>query len=127
MLESARKGLWEASPEQIAGLAGLHTDLIREFAPSCSGFVCDNPSLQDFIASALPEASAGEYRGAIRKIREVPSDNASEGTVLRKDRLQDGTVKKTAVPGNMAVAVLVTVLLIGGSLLIHRRRKSGGI
>ena len=127
MLESARKGLWEASPEQIAGLAGLHTDLIREFAPSCSGFVCDNPSLQDFIASALPEASAGEYRGAIRKIREVPSDNASEGTVLRKDRLRDGTVKKTAVPGNMAVAVLVTVLLIGGSLLIHRRRKSGGI
>ena len=102
MLESVRKGLWEASPEQVADIAELHTGLIEEFAPSCSGFVCDNPALQDYIASALPEASASEYRGAIRQIRET-------------------------LVSNIAVAVLIVALFIGGGLLIRRRRKSSGI
>ena len=127
MLESARKGLWEATPEQIAGLAELHTGLIKEFAPSCSGFVCDNPSLQDYIASALPEASAGEYRGAIRQIREVSAGEAPDGMVLKKDRLQSETEKKTTLVSNIAVAVLIVALFVMGGLLIRRRRKSGGI
>lgn len=127
MLESARKGLWEASPEQVADIAKLHTGLIEEFAPSCSGFVCDNPALQDYIASALPEASASEYRGAIRQIREASVSDASDGMVLRKDRLQGETEKETTLVSNIAVAVLIVALFIGGGLLIRRRRKSSGI
>ena len=127
MLEAARKGLWEASPDQITGLSELHTGLIKEFAPSCSGFVCDNLSLQDYIASSLPEGSAGEYRGAIRQIREVSAGDASSGMVLRKDRLHSETDKKTALVSNMAVAVLIVVIFIGGGLLIRRRRRNTGI
>lgn len=127
MLESVRKGLWEASPEQVADIAELHTGLIEEFAPSCSGFVCDNPALQDYIASALPEASASEYRGAIRQIREASVSDASDGMVLRKDRLQGETEKETTLVSNIAVAVLIVALFIGGGLLIRRRRKSSGI
>ena len=127
MLEAARKGLWEASPDQITGLSELHTGLIKEFAPSCSGFVCDNLSLQDYIASSLPEGSAGEYRGAIRQIREVSAGDASSGMVLRKDRLRSDTDKKTALVSNMAVAVLIVVIFIGGGLLIRRRRRNTGI
>ncbi len=127
MLESVRKGLWEASPEQVADIAELHTGLIEEFAPSCSGFVCDNPALQDYIASALPEASASEYRGAIRQIREASVSDASDGMVLKKDRLQGETEKETTLVSNIAVAVLIVALFIGGGLLIRRRRKSSGI
>lgn len=127
MLESVRKGLWEASPEQVADIAELHTGLIEEFAPSCSGFVCDNPALQDYIASALPEASASEYRGAIRQIREASISDASDGMVLKKDRLQGETEKETTLVSNIAVAVLIVALFIGGGLLIRRRRKSSGI
>ena len=127
MLESVRKGLWEASPEQVADIAELHTGLIEEFAPSCSGFVCDNPALQDYIASALPEASASEYRGAIRQIREASVSDASDGMVLKKDRLQSETEKETTLVSNIAVAVLIVALFIGGGLLIRRRRKSSGI
>ena len=127
MLESVRKGLWEASPEQVADIAKLHTGLIEESAPSCSGFVCDNPALQDYIASALPEASASEYRGAIRQIREASVSDASDGMVLKKDRLQGETEKETTLVSNIAVAVLIVALFIGGGLLIRRRRKSSGI
>ena len=127
MLESVRKGLWKASPEQVADIAELHTGLIEEFAPSCSGFVCDNPALQDYIASALPEASASEYRGAIRQIREASVSDASDGMVLKKDRLQSETEKETTLVSNIAVAVLIVALFIGGGLLIRRRRKSSGI
>lgn len=31
MLETARKGMWEASEQQISTLANLHTDLVKEF------------------------------------------------------------------------------------------------
>ena len=127
MLESVRKGLWDATPEQVADIAELHTGLIEEFAPSCSGFVCDNPALQDYIASALPEASVSEYRGAIRQIREASVSDASDGMVLRKDRLQSETEKETTLVSNIAVAVLIIALFIGGGLLIRRRRKSSGI
>ncbi len=127
MLESVRKGLWEASPEQISDIAELHTGLIKDFAPSCSGFVCDNPSLQDYIASVLPEAAAGEYKGAIRQIRETASGDASEGMVLRKDRLQSEPEKKTALVSNIAAAVLVVALFAVGGLMIRRRRKSDNI
>ena len=127
MLESVRKGLWEASPEQVADIAKLHTGLIEESGPSCSGFVCDNPALQDYIASALPEASATEYRGAIRQIREASVSDASDGMVLKKDRLQGETEKETTLVSNIAVAVLIVALFIGGGLLIRRRRKSSGI
>ena len=127
MLESVRKGLWEASSEQVADIAELHTGLIEESGPSCSGFVCDNPALQDYIASALPEASASEYRGAIRQIREASVSDASDGMVLKKDRLQGETEKETTLVSNIAVAVLIVALFIGGGLLIRRRRKSSGI
>ena len=127
MLESVRKGLWDATPEQVTDIAELHTGLIEEFAPSCSGFVCDNPALQDYIASALPKASASEYRGAIRQIREASVSDASDGMVLRKDRLQSETEKETTLVSNIAVAVLIIALFIGGGLLIRRRRKSSGI
>ena len=127
MLESVRKGLWEASPEQISDIAELHTGLIKDFAPSCSGFVCDNPSLQDYIASVLPEAAAGEYKGAIRQIRETAPGDVSEGMVLRKDRLQSEPEKKTALVSNIAAAVLIVALFAIGGLMIRRRRKSDNI
>lgn len=53
MLESARKGLWKASAEQVAELAKLHTETVNKYRPSCSGFVCDNAKLREYIASQV--------------------------------------------------------------------------
>ena len=49
MMETARKGMWDASAEQLAEIAKLHTEIVNEYKPSCSGFVCDNPKLLSLI------------------------------------------------------------------------------
>ena len=51
MMETIRKGMWQASGQQIADIAKLHTDLVNKYKPSCSGFVCDNAKLRQFIVS----------------------------------------------------------------------------
>ena len=124
MLESARKGLWNASDAQISSLAGTHADLVERFAPSCSGLVCDNPQLQDFISSNIGQESADEYKASIKDIREVRS-GISDGTVLEKETVRPDPESRTAVIGNALIAVLVIALFIVGGLLIRRRRKSG--
>ena len=53
VMETARKGYWKASPEQLSNIAKLHTDLVRQFGPSGSGFTGDNTKLQQFIASQV--------------------------------------------------------------------------
>ena len=45
MMETARKGYWKASPEQLSNIAKLHTDLVRQFGPSGSGFTGDNTKI----------------------------------------------------------------------------------
>lgn len=122
MLESARKGMWKASDGQITDVAGLHVKLVEEFAPSCSGFVCDNSALQDFIASAVDERQAAGYRNSVREIREANAEK-QEGTVLKKDRMHDGAEKHTALVNNVLVSVTVLVMLVAGGLIVHRRRK----
>ena len=54
MLESAGKGLWNASQEQIADISGLHSELIQEYAPS-SGEVRDGMVLRKERLHAGPE------------------------------------------------------------------------
>ena len=65
MLESARKGLWKASEEQIGQLTQLHTALVSKYRPSCSGFVCNNSQLRQFIASHTDAQTAAQYKEQI--------------------------------------------------------------
>lgn len=124
MLETVRKGYWNASPEQIAAMAGLHAELIGKYRPSCSGTVCDNAALSEFIASNMDPASASSYRGAVREIREAVADNAADGMVLRKESMGDTPEGKTAWVGNTVVILILVVLVTGGLLIRRRRRKT---
>lgn len=67
MLETVRKGMWKASEQQIAELAKLHTELVNKYRPSCSGFVCDNAKLRDFIASKTEPAMAPGIKKVYQK------------------------------------------------------------
>ncbi|MDE7122922.1 MAG: cobaltochelatase subunit CobN, partial [Alistipes sp.] len=87
MLESARKGLWKASERQIADLAALHTELVNEYRPSCSGFVCDNAALRRFIASKSDPAAAEEYGRNIDRIREAQLLADDKGMVMKREEL----------------------------------------
>ena len=121
MLETARKGMWQASDEQLAALAALHTELVDKHGPSCSGFVCDNAKLHEFIASKSTPETARNYQRQIREVREASLD-AKEGTVLKREELasSDSTV---SIVSNTVVAVLVVGIIAALVIVVRRRRK----
>lgn len=86
MLESARKGLWKASEEQVAELSKLHTEIVNNYRPSCSGFVCDNAKLRDYIASKADTPTAAQYKENISKIREAKASGNDKGVVMKKKK-----------------------------------------
>lgn len=123
MLETVRKGLWKASERQVADLARLHTELVNKYRPSCSGFVCDNVKLRDFISSKSEPSVAAQYKESIAEIREA-AVRKDKGVVMKKEELHpqaDGQKTRVAAPW---IAAAVVVALAGLALLVRRRRKN---
>ena len=123
MMETARKGMWKASEQQLADIAQLHTQLIAKYKPSCSGFVCDNAKLRDFIASKTDAASAVSYRKDITAIREQMVEGTDKGMVMKKEQVNAQTDETTNVLSNTVVVCVVLVLVVALILLVRRRHK----
>ena len=117
MLETARKGYWKASEEQLRELARLHAELLRDHEAGCSGFVCDNAKLREFIASKLTSSLAKEYRKAIGKAREVQLDTDKQSVVLKKEETEKQRKKQAGQESdesenNYALWIVAAVLLL---------------
>ena len=74
MLETVRKGMWKATPQQVADIAKLHVDLVKKYKPSGSAFVTDNAKLRNFIASKVEAKQGKEYQQQIDKIRNAAAN-----------------------------------------------------
>ena len=57
MMETARKGMWKASEQQLKDIAALHTELVNGYAPACSRLFATMP---DCVTSLLPELNPGQ-------------------------------------------------------------------
>lgn len=123
MLETARKGMWKANEEQLSELAKLHTDLVQKYKPACSGFVCDNMKLRDFIASKTTPEAAKAYQQQIKEVREVVMDQ-KDGMVMKKEELRQETQRNTNQVSVPWIAAGVIVALIGLVILMRKRRKT---
>lgn len=124
MMETARKGMWQASAQQLSDIAKLHTDLVNKYKPSCSGFVCDNAKLQQFIAKNVDSKAAADYSQNIRNIRETSATADKQGMVMKKDQLsQDASQKRHFVSG-ILVAAGVAVALALLVAIVRKRRKN---
>ena len=119
MLEAARKGMWKADAAQVAELAKLHTDLVNKYKPSCSGFVCDNAKLRDFIASKTDAATAKAYKANIDDIRAA---KGKDGKVLKKEDLTPEAQKRSQWI-NGALMVGLIIVIFGGLLWVVRRNR----
>ena len=95
MMETIRKGMWQASGQQIADIAKLHTDLVNKYKPSCSGFVCDNAKLRQFIASKTDAQTASRYKENISQIREVAASKEQKGMVMKKEEMNTVGTEQT--------------------------------
>ncbi|MDE5612904.1 MAG: cobaltochelatase subunit CobN, partial [Odoribacter sp.] len=118
MLETVRKGMWKASEQQIAELARLHTELLNKYRPSCSGFVCDNAKLRDFIASKTDPTTAAQYKESIAKIRESAVND--KGVVMKKEELNRTPESHKTQVGAPWIGTGVVIALIGLVLLVRR-------
>lgn len=88
MLETARKGLWQASKAQLESIAKLHTELVIKHEAGCGTFTCGNQSLQRFIKKQLTETKLAEaYQQQLDSAQ--LSQSADTGVVLTKESLND--------------------------------------
>lgn len=126
MMESARKGMWKATPQQLKDIAKLHTETVNKYKPSCSGFVCNNAKLRNYIASKTDAASAKEYQQNIEQIRdaEAAKNSSDKGMVMKKETLNEDAQKTTTVVSGIVVGVIVIVAFVLLAVLIRRRRKN---
>lgn len=126
MMESARKGMWKATPQQLKDIAKLHTETVNKYKPSCSGFVCNNAKLRNYIASKTDAASAKEYQQNVEQIcdAEAAKNSSDKGMVMKKETLNEDAQKTTTVVSGIVVGVIVIVAFVLLAVLIRRRRKN---
>lgn len=126
MMETARKGMWKATPEQLADIAKLHTDLVKEFGSTGSGFAGGNTKLQDYIAQTVDPSDAQVYNRQIRAMK-TPGADASvtpAGTVLKKQEVgQIENGEKNSLNG-IIVATVVLLVFVILLLILRRKRRS---
>lgn len=122
MLETARKGMWQASAEQLQTLAELHTETVNRYKPSCSGFVCDNAKLRDFISEKVSPEAARDYAASIGEIRAEKVAGGSDGTVMKKETTSILEKATSSVNGLAVTGAVVLVLL---TFFIIKRRRNG--
>lgn len=121
MLETVRKGMWKASAQQIKDIAELHTELVNKYEAGCSGMVCDNAKLREFISQNVSAQQAQEYTRNISKARqEATSDD--KGMVMKKEELNAENNQETNTLSNVAVGLAVLLVIIG--LIVWVKRKS---
>lgn len=126
MMESARKGMWKATPQQLRDIAKLHIETVNKYKPSCSGFVCNNAKLRNYIASKTDAASAKEYQQNVEQIRdaEAAKNSSDKGMVMKKETLNEEAQKTTTMVSGIVVGVIVIVAFVLLAVLIRRRRKN---
>ena len=126
MMETARKGYWKASKEQLQTIAGLHTELVQKYGASGSGFSGNNAKLQDFIASNVSPEQAGAYRQKLSEMKEAALNETvkGKGMTLKKSTVAETQeVHKTRMSGTLVVAAVLVAFLL---LLLLLKKKRGG-
>ncbi len=125
MLETVRKGLWEATPEQVKAMSTLHAQLVQEHEAGCSGFVCDNAKLRSFISEQLQGEMKEAYAQEIKNVREVSKEAEQDNVVLKKDEKEQPKSEADVsmhfdVKTVLGVSLLVLMLIV---LFIRQRRN----
>ncbi len=128
MLETVRKGMWKATPEQVQKIAEVHAAAVEKFNAGCSGMVCGNVKLHDFIAQNVSAEQAQQYKKSITQVREVPkSADGEKAKVLKKENSDvSGAETQTSsskLPWTIVAGVVILLLVVVQIVRRARRKK----
>ena len=123
MLETVRKGMWKATPQQVADIAKLHVDLVKKYKPSGSAFVTDNAKLRNFIASKVEAKQGKEYQQQIDKMRNAAA-NADKGTVMKREDMSQQVEKRAPLLSKGLLVGGAVVLLVALLVFVVRKRRN---
>ena len=129
MMETIRKGMWKATPEQTRELARLHAATVAKHGASQSTFVTGNEKLRAFIDAKLDAQQRQAYRAQMKSARQRDDNaKAGKGTVMEKQELTSEQVKQRQqfINGAITFAVTLVALVVIGWWLRRRRRQIGG-
>ncbi len=125
MLETARKGMWKASPEQLSTLAQRHSELVAKYGASGGNMSTDNKKLRAFISKQLSPEAAKEYQSKMKQLDESTSSDApgDKGMVMKKETVADQAGAVTRSFNGLWVVAGVAVLFLALLVLLRLKRR----
>ena len=123
MMETARKGYWKATPEQLADIANLHTEFVKKYGPTGSSFEGANPKLQAYIAQNASPEQAAAYKKQYKTMTERTDKTSSKGMVMEKQKLNNDENASRSTISTVLVVGIVFVAFVVLIIFIRQRRK----
>ncbi|MCM1042129.1 MAG: cobaltochelatase subunit CobN [Bacteroides sp.] len=127
MMETARKGYWQATEAQLADIARVHAELVEKYGACCNGFTCGNALLKDFMSQKLEPEQALQYKSEVRKaLQAEPVADNGKSVVLekeQKDLSQTRSLDSTRVI-LLVFGVVAVVAVLASAVLIRKKRKA---
>jgi cobaltochelatase CobN len=125
MLETARKGYWNATEKQMKSLVKLHVRLVIKHQAGCSGFVCNNKKLRQLIKNKLDTNLQKQYEDILNST--LVSHNTRKGLTLEREKdkqeeAKNKKIKNIYIP--LGLAVLIILIFFIGRLYRRFSRKS---
>lgn len=124
MLETARKGYWQASDEQLQRVATVYADFVNRFGPSGSSFDGDNQKLQQFVADHLSQETSKEYAQAMQRQRTAGNQGDRQAQVLEKQtHNMSPEAQERSYNGLLAVGIALVAFVVLVVVVRKRRRR----
>lgn len=123
MIESARKGYWKATEEQLKTTLTVHAESIEKNGAGCTEFVCDNEKLESFIANNLSPDQAVWFNQNIKQVKEIKDIN--DGVVLKQENIRTSRPDEEAKVSNYVMIGVIVAVFISLMLFIVYRKKNG--
>jgi cobaltochelatase CobN len=132
LMEASRKGLWKASPAQLAKVAKLHAGLVNTYKAGCSQFVCGNLKIKATVSAYLNAEDKTTYEEKIEQAITAPTAQSGDQAVILKQQQKNEETQESSAgdrvsdeSGYRYLWIALSVLVILG-LVIWRKKNMQG-
>ncbi|MCG7847658.1 MAG: cobaltochelatase subunit CobN, partial [ANME-2 cluster archaeon] len=132
MLETTRKGYWDASDEVIQSLVKEYVESVVENGVTCCHHTCGNPLLDEYVQGLLSVAGVSEQDADMyRRMMDEATQRAAsgkgvgdyvEGYEMQDESTQSADTGPMSFSGSDIMGLLIVLLAAGAIYAGYRRR-----